>query len=66
MILCKQDGTIVTKGVTLTDFRGEQHIVTGWKEPHKNGASGYIYLDSGSQLYVTVFNLHWESSEEDR
>jgi len=36
--------------------------VTGWTEPHKEGAAGYVST-TGGRFYVTVFNLHWAADD---
>lgn len=49
----------------ITSFRGETYILTGWREPHKPGSSGHIYVRypdepggvMSAEYYPSVFDM---------
>jgi hypothetical protein len=69
----KTTGIPVNKGDTITDFRGESHILHSASPPHKFGAAGYatvIYTGNDDrehhhQCYVSVYNLVWKDTTND-
>jgi hypothetical protein len=68
MLIDKGTNKPVEYGDTVTDFRGEMHILHDATPPHKPGASGYatvIYTGNDDrqhyhQCYVSVYNLVWK------
>jgi hypothetical protein len=63
MRLVNQQGTEVNVGDKLTDFRGDEWVVTGGQPPHHSGSSGRIYVErEGSQreFFPTVFDCVWK------
>lgn len=58
------EGIRAVKGQTVTDFRGNTHILTGWEEPRHPGSSGRVFLkdsdDRESSVYPTVIRGKFE------
>lgn len=49
----------VREGDTLPDFRGDKHVITDGRAPHKVQSVGHVTTAEGAEYYSTVFNLHW-------
>lgn len=59
-------GEPVSVGDTVTDFRGEEAILTGGTPPHKPSSTGRVFVRSASaevgwsgEYYPSVYNLKW-------
>jgi hypothetical protein len=67
LLVDKATNEPVNKGDTITDFRGEMHVLHDATPPRKPGAAGYatvIYTGNDDrqhyhQCYVSVYNLKW-------
>jgi len=52
----------ITTGTIVADFRGERWVLEGWKAPHKEGSSGFVYVRSvcerrlNREFYPSVIN----------
>ncbi len=59
----KKTGEQVQVGEVITDFRGEDWILTGGAAPHKSSSTGHVYVRnenwSSREFYPTVFGLEW-------
>lgn len=55
----KDDKRPVTVGESVTDFRGEDAIITGGRSPHKAGSVGKVWTEAGEEFYPAVFFLEW-------
>lgn len=53
-VLLHEDGTPVKIGDTVTSFRGDKDVVTGW--PHTGGNRVWT---EGGEYFPSVFNLKW-------
>lgn len=58
-----RQGNAVNVGDTVTDFRGEKHVVDGWNRQFGGPSSGHVHthpLDGGDwqdHFYPSVFGL---------
>jgi hypothetical protein len=41
----------LTIGQTVTTFRGDQYVLTGWMAPHKPEASGKVYVQGVPNVF---------------
>jgi hypothetical protein len=59
----EKTGKEVTEGDELQTFRGEWVILESWREPHKEGSTGRVYVihaDGGTREYFpSVVGLVW-------
>lgn len=61
-------GNRITKGQTVTDFRGEAATVTGWQEPLHSASKGRIHVeDAGgaSAYFPSVYGCRFVELETD-
>ena len=67
MKLINEQGIEVKVGDTVTSFRGEKNVVTGWRKPHHAGSTGCVFVKIGtcdSEYFPSVYGLKW-SNEDD-
>lgn len=43
----------------IRDFRGDEHVITGGKSPHKPSSTGRVYTARNREFFPTVFRLIW-------
>lgn len=48
-------GQEVKEGDTVTTFRGEKGILSGFREPHKPSSTGRVYVEFEGQSYTSEF-----------
>jgi hypothetical protein len=60
-ILMDEDGKPVRSGQTVTDFRGDESVITGGRPPHKPGTCGFVWIGDKTEVYASVFGLKWLS-----
>lgn len=64
MTLCRKDGSPVSVGDVLTDFRGDKATVTGGEPPRHSASTGRIYVREEGREYTceffpSVFDCCW-------
>ena len=59
------------EGEIVKSFRGEVMILTGGRSPHKQGSTGFVWVEgdrefsaSQFQFYPSVFDLVWVPESE--
>ena len=57
---------VVTDGDLVKCFRGDNYIVTGWREPHKIGSTGRVYVkefegDGTAEYFPSVFEMKFST-----
>ena len=65
-----EDGTEVRKRDSVISFRGDEYVVTGWREPHKVSSTGRIFVRAcdtrdDCEFFPSVFGMKWEGREVD-
>lgn len=43
----------------IRDFRGDEHVITGGRCPHKPSSTGRVYTARNREFFPTVFKLIW-------
>ena len=43
----------------IRDFRGDEHVITGGRSPHKPSSTGRVYTARSREFFPTVFKLIW-------
>lgn len=46
------DGKPAEVGMKVKDFRGEEHTLVGWREPHKSSSTGRVYCKTEGKEYT--------------
>ena len=57
--LAHKSGAICCEGERVTDFRGDEATLTGWRPAHKRSSTGFVNTAGGAVYYPGVFDLQW-------